>query len=90
MFNELLPRTIFLSRLHLILFKQPFEFKKLIKLNLSKNEKGEYQCPVMFRTFTNQSHIVAIANTGNVFSYDVSGFSFIFSGIKFILNSFES
>ncbi|KAK7572091.1 hypothetical protein V9T40_014563 [Parthenolecanium corni] len=49
---------------------KPFEFKKLIKLNLSKNEKGEYQCPVMFRTFTNQSHIVAIANTGNVFSYD--------------------
>lgn len=49
---------------------KPLDFKKLIKLNIAKNEKGEYHCPVMFRAFTNQSHIVAIAKTGNVFSYD--------------------
>lgn len=45
--------------------------KKLTKLNFSKNAEGEFHCPVMFKTFSNSSHIVAINTTGNVFSHEV-------------------
>jgi peptidyl-prolyl cis-trans isomerase-like protein 2 len=50
---------------------QPLEAKNLIKLNLQKNAKGEYHCPVLYKSFTMQSHIVAVGTTGNVFSYEV-------------------
>jgi peptidyl-prolyl cis-trans isomerase-like protein 2 len=43
----------------------------LIKLNFHKNGKGEYHCPVLYKSFTKQSHIVAVQTTGNVFSYEV-------------------
>ena len=46
------------------------EVDDLIQLNFVKNERGEYVDPVTFKVFTNNSHIVAIKNTGNVFSYD--------------------
>lgn len=44
------------------------DVKELIKLNVHKNAADEYHCPVLFKTFTKNSHIVAIAKTGNVFS----------------------
>lgn len=44
--------------------------KSLIKLNFHKNAKDEYHCPVMYRSFTKQSHIVAIPTTGNVYSFE--------------------
>jgi len=44
--------------------------KDLIKLNFHKNEKGEYHCPVTFKQFNENSHIIAVAETGNVFSFD--------------------
>ncbi|XP_063820847.1 RING-type E3 ubiquitin-protein ligase PPIL2 [Pseudophryne corroboree] len=44
------------------------EAKSLIKLNFAKNQDGKYHCPVLFSVFTNNSHIVAISTTGNVFS----------------------
>uniref|UniRef100_A0A670K199 RING-type E3 ubiquitin-protein ligase PPIL2 n=1 Tax=Podarcis muralis TaxID=64176 RepID=A0A670K199_PODMU len=31
---------------------------------------GKYHCPVLFTVFTNNSHIVAIKTTGNVFAYE--------------------
>jgi len=31
----------------------------------------QYHCPVTFKVFNNNSHIVAVKTTGNVFSYDV-------------------
>ena len=43
---------------------------QLTKLNVHKNSKGEPHCPVMFKVFNNSTHIAAIKNTGNVFSYD--------------------
>jgi hypothetical protein len=43
----------------------------LTKLSVHKNSKGEPHCPVLFKVFNNNSHIVAIKNTGNVFSYEV-------------------
>ncbi|KAJ4439457.1 RING-type E3 ubiquitin-protein ligase ppil2, partial [Periplaneta americana] len=49
---------------------ESLDAKNLIKLNFHKNAKGEYHCPVLYKTFTKQSHIVAVAVTGNVFSYE--------------------
>ncbi|GAB1869842.1 RING-type E3 ubiquitin transferase [Camponotus japonicus] len=49
---------------------KPLDAKSLIKLNFHKNIQEEYQCPVLFKLFTKHSHIVAIKNTGNVFSYE--------------------
>ncbi|GJJ08795.1 hypothetical protein Clacol_003014 [Clathrus columnatus] len=39
----------------------------LIKLNYARDTKGEYHDPVTFKRFSEHSHIVAIATTGNVF-----------------------
>uniref|UniRef100_A0A8C4TDU3 RING-type E3 ubiquitin-protein ligase PPIL2 n=1 Tax=Erpetoichthys calabaricus TaxID=27687 RepID=A0A8C4TDU3_ERPCA len=49
---------------------EKLETKSLIKLNFSKNSEGKYHCPVLYSVFTNNSHIVTIKNTGNVFSYE--------------------
>lgn len=54
-----------------VFFFQALDMKKLTKLNFSKNAEGEFHCPVMFKTFSNSSHIVAINTTGNVFSHEV-------------------
>ena len=42
----------------------------LIRLKFVKNEQGEYVDSVTFKVFTNNSHIVAIKKSGNVFGYD--------------------
>lgn len=49
---------------------EKMEFKDLIKLNFAKNHEDKYHCPALFRSFSKNSHIVAIATSGNVFSYD--------------------
>ncbi|KAL9130778.1 MAG: hypothetical protein Q9217_001126 [Psora testacea] len=49
---------------------KPLSVNELITLHFVKNEQGEYTDPVTFKVFTNNSHIVAIKNTGNVFSHD--------------------
>ncbi|KAG8041264.1 hypothetical protein G9C98_002252 [Cotesia typhae] len=49
---------------------KPFDVKKLIKLNFTKNSAGEYHCPVLFKVFSKFSHIVAVKTTGNVFSWE--------------------
>ena len=43
---------------------------ELIKLNFTRNDDGDYVDPVTFKVLTNNTHIVALKNTGNVFSYD--------------------
>ncbi|CAI2365354.1 unnamed protein product [Moneuplotes crassus] len=48
----------------------PFKLSDLIKLKFSKNEKGEYYCPITGKIFNEYSHIVAIKETGEVYSYD--------------------
>ena len=40
----------------------------LTKLAVHKNSKGEPHCPVLYKVFNNNTHIVAIRTTGNVFS----------------------
>uniref|UniRef100_A0A8L8KFP8 RING-type E3 ubiquitin-protein ligase PPIL2 n=1 Tax=Heligmosomoides polygyrus TaxID=6339 RepID=A0A8L8KFP8_HELPZ len=44
--------------------------KELIHLKFDKDEQGNFRCPVTFRGFTDHTHVVAIATTGNVFSYE--------------------
>ncbi|XP_014085834.2 RING-type E3 ubiquitin-protein ligase PPIL2 [Bactrocera oleae] len=44
--------------------------KVLIKLNFHKNAEGEYHCPALFKPFTKNSHIVTLATTGNVYSWE--------------------
>lgn len=48
----------------------PLKSSELIKLNFAKNDEGEYVDPVTFKVFTDNTHIVALKNTGNVFTYD--------------------
>ncbi|XP_018576018.1 peptidyl-prolyl cis-trans isomerase-like 2 [Anoplophora glabripennis] len=45
----------------------PLELKSLVKLNFHKNSEDEFECPVLFKPFTKNSHIAAIATTGNVY-----------------------
>ncbi|PWN52921.1 hypothetical protein IE53DRAFT_384635 [Violaceomyces palustris] len=42
----------------------------LVKLNFSKNERGSYHDPVSFKEFGEHTHMVAVAPSGNVFSYE--------------------
>lgn len=43
---------------------------ELIKLNFTKNDHGEYIDPVTFKVFTDNTHIVALRTSGNVFAYE--------------------
>ena len=49
---------------------KPLKSAELITLHFSKNDDGEMVDPVTFKVFTDNSHIVALRNTGNVFAYD--------------------
>ena len=48
----------------------PLKSSELIKLHFAKNEAGEYVDPVTYKVFTDNTHIVALGNTGNVFAWD--------------------
>ena len=47
---------------------KPLFAKDLIRLNFYKNSDNEYHCPVTFKVFTENSNILAIKVTGNVYS----------------------
>ncbi|MCJ1456802.1 Peptidyl-prolyl cis-trans isomerase cyp8 [Mycoblastus sanguinarius] len=51
---------------------QKLRAQDLIKLHFAKNEEGggEMVDPVTFKVFTDNTHIVALRNTGNIFAYD--------------------
>lgn len=49
---------------------KPMEAKSLIKLHFAKNHEDDYHCPTLFKPFTKNSHIVCVATTGNVFSWE--------------------
>ena len=44
--------------------------KDIIRLNMQKNSDNLWHCPVTCKVFNNNSRIVAIKTTGNVFSYE--------------------
>jgi peptidyl-prolyl cis-trans isomerase-like protein 2 len=48
----------------------PLKSSELIKLHFNKNEDNEYTDPVTFKPITDNTHLLALRNTGNVFSYD--------------------
>ncbi|KAJ5757501.1 uncharacterized protein N7511_006195 [Penicillium nucicola] len=48
----------------------PLKGSDLIKLTIAKNEDGDYVDPVTFKILTDNTHIVALRNTGNVFAWD--------------------
>lgn len=48
----------------------PLKRSDLITLHFLKNEDGEYVDPVTYKVFTDNTHIVALRNTGNVFAWD--------------------
>ncbi|KAF2710253.1 peptidyl-prolyl cis-trans isomeras-like protein-like 2 [Pleomassaria siparia CBS 279.74] len=48
----------------------PLKRADLVTLNYTKNEDGEYVDPVTYKVFTDNTHIVALGNTGNVYSWD--------------------
>lgn len=49
---------------------KPLKSSDLIKLNFYKNQEGEYHCPITYKVFTENSFIIAIQETGNVYSYE--------------------
>lgn len=55
---------------NLFLGKPTKDTKTFVKLNFHKNADGEYHCPALFKPFTKNSHIVAVAGSGNVFCWE--------------------
>jgi peptidyl-prolyl cis-trans isomerase-like protein 2 len=49
---------------------RPLKATELIKLNFHKNQDNEYHCPITYKVFTENSKIIAIKETGNVYSYE--------------------
>ncbi|KAG5452095.1 RING-type E3 ubiquitin-protein ligase ppil2 [Clonorchis sinensis] len=43
---------------------------ELIKLTFHRNSDGKFHCPVTFKVFNENTHIVAIKVTGNVYCYE--------------------
>ncbi|KAJ5243006.1 Peptidyl-prolyl cis-trans isomerase-like 2 [Penicillium citrinum] len=48
----------------------PLKTSDLIKLTIAKNEENEYVDPVTYKVLTDNTHIVALRTTGNVFAWD--------------------
>ncbi|KAL4998689.1 hypothetical protein BDV10DRAFT_194220 [Aspergillus recurvatus] len=48
----------------------PLKSSDLIKLTIAKNDAGEYIDPVTYKVLTDNTHVVALRNTGNVFAWD--------------------
>lgn len=49
---------------------KPLKSSELIKLTFAKNDENEYVDPVTFKVFTDNTHIVALKPSGNVFAWD--------------------
>merc|ERR1712151_1288103 len=46
------------------------EVSELVPLNFHYNPEGKIHCPVIFKAFTNASHVVANLASGHVYSYE--------------------
>lgn len=49
---------------------KPLSAAELIKLHFAKNDDNEYVDPVTYKAFTDNTHIVALKVSGNVFAWD--------------------
>jgi len=64
--------------------KEPLKPEDLIKLNYSSKTTGEYHDPISFKPFSEHSHIVAIATTGNVYlAESIKGGKDLLDDVKF-------
>ena len=43
---------------------------ELIKMHWTMNEKGEYEDPISYKVFTENTHIVCIRTSGYVYAFD--------------------
>lgn len=48
----------------------PMTTGDIIRLHMAKNPDGQWHCPVTFKVFNNNTHIVAVRTTGNVYEYE--------------------
>lgn len=49
---------------------EPLELKQLTRVNFHRNSDGEICCPVLGKVFNENTHIVAIKPSGNVFCFE--------------------
>lgn len=49
---------------------EPLQLKDLIPLHFHRNADGEYACPTLNKVFNENTHIVAIKTTGNVYCWE--------------------
>ena len=64
--------------------KEPLKPEDLIRLNYSRKTTGEYHDPISFKPFSEHSHIVAIATTGNVYlAESIKGGKDLLDDVKF-------
>ncbi|GAB1608219.1 RING-type E3 ubiquitin-protein ligase PPIL2-like [Argonauta hians] len=49
---------------------EKMSMKQMVKLNFFKNSSDKYHCPVTFKVFNENTQIVAIATSGNVYSHE--------------------
>ena len=49
---------------------EPLQLKDLVPLHFHRNADGEYACPTLNKVFNENTHIVAIKTTGNVYCWD--------------------
>jgi peptidyl-prolyl cis-trans isomerase-like protein 2 len=64
--------------------KEPLAPSDLIALHYSKKGSGEVHDPITFKPFSEHSHIVAIASTGNVFlAESIKGGKDLVADVKF-------
>jgi peptidyl-prolyl cis-trans isomerase-like 2 len=65
--------------------KEPLAPADLISLNYSRKPSGEIHDPISFKPFSEHSHIVAIATTGNVFlAESIKGSVDLVNDVKFM------
>ena len=48
----------------------PLQQVDLVKLTFHRNDEGQIHCPVTYKPLTISSHVIAIKESGNVFSYE--------------------
>ena len=49
---------------------KPLRLSDLVTLNFAKNDDGDMVDPVTYKVFTDNTHMVALKTSGNVFAYD--------------------
>lgn len=49
---------------------EPLQLSDLVRLHFHKNTDGEYACPVLGKVFNDNTHIVAVKSTGNLYCWE--------------------